>query len=72
MNEKKDCALPAIGRRVGHELRSLVNMSLRGKRRFMSAKNPDEAFLFWPRGNKWLALSVSFLSGPIEGRSLRI
>src|SRR3984957_16305398 len=65
MNENKDCALPAMGRRVGHELRSLVNMSLRGKRRFTSAKNPDEAFLFSPRGNKWLVLSVSFLSGPI-------
>jgi hypothetical protein len=63
--------LPLPGLHLGHERRNLVNMSPQGEKRGLtSAENPD-AFLFWPRGNKWLAPSVSFLSGPIDGRPIR-
>jgi hypothetical protein len=41
--------LPRPSLHLGHELRSLVTMSLRGKRRLTSAENPDEAFILAAR-----------------------
>jgi len=45
-------------------------MSLRGKEATHERRRCGD-FLFWPRGNKWVPPSVSFLSGPIDGRPIR-
>jgi Calcineurin-like phosphoesterase len=59
------------GQHLGHEPRSLANMSLRGKRGELTSAENADAFLFRSRGNKWVPPSVSFLSGPIDGRPIR-